>query len=892
MIFTERTITIRNDSASINTPVILYRGDKNVEVRFTLVESPYKYSNRDSVNIIESTDAAYAQLIIKTPNDRDPIFGDITAVGQSNIIFVIEYGMIDEIGEVGEYDFQIRLFDSDQTSMVTLPEVVSGFIIKEPIAKENATNNITNSAIVGSAVVTSDVSIPTFVGGSYNKTAWHNGTVISRQKLDKIEDGIYETYELSKDNSSQIKEKANTSTTDNLQTQINNLVLGAVGDGNNAEVIQARGNYSTLNDRHEATELELEKIKKSKISLEDIKGVKNIQLFDPNQQTSENIIDNTYINSIHTPITNNNNKIGFLSSKIYLIPGNTYCVKREKNLYNGFFAAAYNDNDEWIKNLQDTGTDDIVFEMPDNAAYIRLAFKYGNDEYSWKKDWFMLVPGNHSPNTIIPYGGEIDWLNIEDKKIYLEDIKGVKNIQLFDPNQQTSENIIDNTWAINGIIYENSNYYLSSKIYLKPNKIYSLDKGQGTDTVYFGLCYDKDDNIIEWIKSPNKTDEYMLYTMPSRGDYIRLCMNRNKDLSNFMITPNSKSDEYIPYGGKIDWLNINKDSDDIDILLPKKIYGVVGQEINIYFDNIIYTSNTNKNFEIKVVCNIGQQQNERWTCIPSTSGIYDLQIKITKNGYITIKKADTKIIVCDDKDTNIKCCFIGDSITDGGVYTKELLNICNGIELLGTRTGIDGNTSNKHEGRSGWTTATYVKKQEVDNIVNPFYNNGFNFNYYMNTNNYTSVDWVFITLGTNDIFAFLTDVPAPTPNYSYWDTMIDNIKAYDNNIKIGVSIVIPSSSDQDGFGKVYGNRISNRQYKKNYWDYIKGLIEKFENDDRVVLVPVNLNLDTVHGFTTEEKKVNSRSEALVKRCIDPIHPNASGKNQMADVFSYVIKNNI
>ena len=223
MIFTERTITIRNDSASINTPVILYRGDKNVEVRFTLVESPYKYSNRDSINIIESTDAAYAQLIIKTPNDRDPIFGDITAVGQSNIIFVIEYGMIDEIGEVGTYDFQIRLFDSDQTSMVTIPEVVGGFIIKEPIAKEDTANNITNSAIVGSAVVTSDVSIPTFVGGSYNKTAWYNGTVISRQKLDKIEDGIYETYELSKDNSSQIKEKVNISTFNSKVWSMSNM---------------------------------------------------------------------------------------------------------------------------------------------------------------------------------------------------------------------------------------------------------------------------------------------------------------------------------------------------------------------------------------------------------------------------------------------------------------------------------------------------------------------------------------------------------------------------------------------------------------------------------------------------------------------------------------------
>ncbi len=209
MIFTERNITIRNDSATINAPVVLYRGDKNVEVRFILIESPYKYSNRDSINIFESTDASYAQLVIKTPNDREPIFGDITAVGNNHVIFVIRHDMIDEIEEVGAYDFQIRLFDADQTSMATTPEVRGGFIIKEPIAKEDSNNNITNSAIVGSAVVTNDLEIPTFVGGSYNKTEWHDGDVISKQKLNKMENGIYETYELSKENSSQIKEKAN-----------------------------------------------------------------------------------------------------------------------------------------------------------------------------------------------------------------------------------------------------------------------------------------------------------------------------------------------------------------------------------------------------------------------------------------------------------------------------------------------------------------------------------------------------------------------------------------------------------------------------------------------------------------------------------------------------------
>ena len=53
--------------------------------------------------------------------------------------------------------------------------------------------------------------------------------------------------------SSQIKDIENSKTdktiTNNIQQQINNLVLGAVGDGNNAEVVQARGDYDVLNDR-------------------------------------------------------------------------------------------------------------------------------------------------------------------------------------------------------------------------------------------------------------------------------------------------------------------------------------------------------------------------------------------------------------------------------------------------------------------------------------------------------------------------------------------------------------------------------------------------------------------------------------------------------------------
>ena len=291
MIFTERTITIRNDSSSINAPVILYRGDKNVEVRFTLVESPYKYSNRDSINIIESTDASYAQLVIKTPNGRDPIFGDITAVGQSNVIFMIGYDMIDEIEEVGTYDFQIRLFDADQTSMATIPEVTGGFIIKEPIAKEDSNNNITNSAIVGSAVVTSDVSIPTFVGGSYNKTAWDNGTVISRQKLDKIEDGIYESYELSKNNSSQIIKKVSKQELEVEKSRIDSIVaLPPTVDNVETTDIRVGADGVTYDSAGNAVRSQISKINKT-INTEVVKVKKGKNLYNPHDNVEKTLAD-------------------------------------------------------------------------------------------------------------------------------------------------------------------------------------------------------------------------------------------------------------------------------------------------------------------------------------------------------------------------------------------------------------------------------------------------------------------------------------------------------------------------------------------------------------------------------------------------------------------------
>ena len=193
MIFTERTIKISKDTCEIDKPIVLYRGDYNVEVRFTIIESPFKYTTKNSTNIIEDVKASYGQLVIKTPNEKPAIFTDVVETNEGSIVFTLSGEMIDETIEVGDYTFQIRLFDSNRGSRATIPPVENGISIREPIATEDvSTTNEVDVATTGYALTTAGVSEDAFdAEGNYNKTTWVTGERITATKLNIIEIGIY-----------------------------------------------------------------------------------------------------------------------------------------------------------------------------------------------------------------------------------------------------------------------------------------------------------------------------------------------------------------------------------------------------------------------------------------------------------------------------------------------------------------------------------------------------------------------------------------------------------------------------------------------------------------------------------------------------------------------------
>jgi hypothetical protein len=192
MIYIDRTLIINekdNKTAIIDKPVVLYKGDKNVEMYLTFENNPYKQKATDP-------DTTYAQLIVHRPN-ADPIFSPVTFLSKSRSLFVITGDMIDELKEVGEYDFQVRLINADQTSRITLPPVHAGILIREPICEEDAgaTGTINEGEINNSRLRPRQFNETLEVldaDGNYVPVEWQDKDIITDIRMNHLEQGLYQ----------------------------------------------------------------------------------------------------------------------------------------------------------------------------------------------------------------------------------------------------------------------------------------------------------------------------------------------------------------------------------------------------------------------------------------------------------------------------------------------------------------------------------------------------------------------------------------------------------------------------------------------------------------------------------------------------------------------------
>lgn len=186
----ERTITVKNDKATLDNPLYLYIGDGDITYLFTIKEIKKSafFGKIDASNSL-TDDKSYGEIRIYKPTD-ELAFTTRAEIIDDKLQALFTYDHIDQLTEAGVHQLQIHLYDdeSNERNRFTIPPIELNVLF--PVG---TSSSAADDAIVGYASVRQEEPLDTFnEDGSYNKTEWITGDKITSGKLNKIEDAIYE----------------------------------------------------------------------------------------------------------------------------------------------------------------------------------------------------------------------------------------------------------------------------------------------------------------------------------------------------------------------------------------------------------------------------------------------------------------------------------------------------------------------------------------------------------------------------------------------------------------------------------------------------------------------------------------------------------------------------
>ena len=187
-------LVLRGNDARLREKIYVYRGDYGIDLKFNILDSlDYYLSER---NDLEGT----AVTILFTNPSGDSMYTTESTIREGFVTFRITEDMTDDFEEIGEYTLQIRLIGPDYR--VTIPAFK--FNVSPIISDTNG--SIIGTARVGFARVAasgtspvSDLTLFSVDSDGYIKTNWQNGDVITREKMNKIESGIFDNSQIIND---------------------------------------------------------------------------------------------------------------------------------------------------------------------------------------------------------------------------------------------------------------------------------------------------------------------------------------------------------------------------------------------------------------------------------------------------------------------------------------------------------------------------------------------------------------------------------------------------------------------------------------------------------------------------------------------------------------------
>lgn len=600
-----------------------------------------------------------------------------------------------------------------------------------------------------------------------------------------------------------------------------------------------------------------------------------------------------------------NNASHSVTELLEIEPNTTFTYSNKLNYYGSFRVAFYDGEKKFISGV----FMDTTFTAPSNAVYMRLS-----DMTSYLSEKAQLEIGEEKTD-YVPFGRSIDTSLIQSYTKPETDalLLAIRNRKIEPANTTffwASQNMFDKEAVTRGYYIHqgtgalgvNAAHVCSDWIEVEPNTEYTFSGDLGTALRF--AFYDVDHDFISGDWNPDGITPYTV-TSPEGAAYIRFSLYGNVfDRDNHQLEKGSEATVFTEFGSAHLLPEFAPVKDTFLLNLPSKLYALVGEELNIYFDNLVDGHDTDYVFNVD--CGVGRQLERCYRVEPTEAGTYTLSISATNREGVTVRKNSTLYVADTSAGSGVTRSLIvlGDSTTNNSIaVTKLNTNYATdvmGLETIGTR----GRDANMHEGRSGWTFRAYFTVQTdsgAPDVFNPFFNpetETFDAAYYFANSGIKKPDWFFINLGINDTFGYTLDSILEgviDGLNSMCDSMIASIKEASPNTKIGVVLTIPPNYSQDAFGKAYKCGQTRARYKHNNVIWVDNQIRRYENreEEGIYLIPIHTNLDTKYNMGMETNYHNKRNTTMTYE--SPItnggvHPVDSGYWQIADVYWFFLKN--
>lgn len=349
----------------------------------------------------------------------------------------------------------------------------------------------------------------------------------------------------------------------------------------------------------------------------------------------------------------------------------------------------------------------------------------------------------------------------------------------------------------------------------------------------------------------------------------------------------------------------------IRLVLPPTIDTIVGQELNVYFENVALMLNS-ENYAFDVACGKGRQQQERWTFTPQPADLgeheFRLLVRDEKNRLLARGKSTVRVLPAEAGDgRQVSLLLIGDSLTHASIYPERLLSLAEQfggpqLTLVGSH-GPSGTAGRiRHEGYGGWTAQRFTSHYTGIAREGDYRQRGSPFlypdadgkpkldfsAYCRDVNGGTPPDLVAIFLGPNDVFSFSDEnIEAGIRTMiEHYDRLIGMVRGAAPQTRLGVMLPVPPAESQDAFGANYSNGQTRWQYRRNQHRLVERMLDHYggRQQDGIDLVPTYVNLDCRLNYPAVKEAAGAGKGVERVRQNNGVHPDATGYQEIGDTL--------